>query len=84
MMWAGDQNVDFSVGDGLPSTIVAASSMAMSGTGLTHFDIGGYTTFGEQGLKRTTELLLRSAEMAVFTPMMRTHEGMFQVRLFIL
>lgn len=75
MMWAGDQNVDFGVGDGLPSTIVAASSMGMSGTGLTHFDIGGYTTYGTLGLVRTEELLLRSAEMAVFTPMMRTHEG---------
>ena len=77
-MWAGDQNVDFSYGDGLPSTIIAATSMGMSGTGLTHFDIGGYTTFGTLGLRRSSELLLRSAEMAVFTPVMRTHEGMYQ------
>lgn len=76
-MWAGDQNVDFSYGDGLPSTIIAATSMGLSGTGLTHFDIGGYTTFGSLGLRRTAELLLRSAEMAVFTPVMRTHEGSF-------
>ncbi|XP_071178481.1 sulfoquinovosidase-like isoform X2 [Mytilus edulis] len=75
LMWAGDQNVDFSYGDGLPSTIIAATSMGLSGTGLTHFDIGGYTTFGSLGLRRTAELLLRSAEMAVFTPVMRTHEG---------
>ena len=31
IMWAGDQNVDFSYGDGLASTIPAALNMGMSG-----------------------------------------------------
>lgn len=75
-MWAGDQNVDFSYGDGVGTTVTAALSMGMSGMGLTHFDIGGYTTEGQKGLRRSPEVLLRSAEMAVFTPAMRTHEGM--------
>ncbi|KAK3103572.1 hypothetical protein FSP39_020217 [Pinctada imbricata] len=75
LLWAGDQNVDFSTGDGLPSTIPAALSAGMVGIGMSHFDIGGYTTFGSLGLKRSEELLLRSAEMAIFTPVMRTHEG---------
>lgn len=75
LMWAGDQNVDFDYADGVPSTVVSALSMGMSGTGMTHFDIGGYTTYGALGLQRSAEVLMRSAEMAVFTPMMRTHEG---------
>ena len=74
-MWAGDQNVDFSYGDGLPSTVPAALNLGLSGVGITHFDIGGYTTYKLFGLVRTAELLLRSAEAAIFTTMFRSHEG---------
>ena len=79
-MWAGDQNVDFSYGDGLPSTVPAALNMGLSGIGVTHIDVGGYTTaaqFKQMGvaLQRTEELLLRSAEAAIFSPMFRSHEG---------
>jgi alpha-glucosidase len=73
MMWAGDQNVDWSEDDGLPSALTGALSLAMSGHGLHHSDIGGYTTL--YGLHRTKELFLRWAEFAAFTPLMRTHEG---------
>ncbi len=73
MMWAGDQNVDWSVDDGLASVIPAALSLAMTGHGLHHSDIGGYTTLF--GMKRTKELFMRWAEMGAFTPFMRTHEG---------
>lgn len=72
-MWAGDQNVDWSADDGLPSVIPAALSLAVSGHGVHHSDIGGYTTMF--GMHRTRELFLRWAEMAAFTPMMRSHEG---------
>ena len=48
-------------------------SLGASGFGLTHFDIGGYTAMPP--LYRTKEVFLRSAEAAVFTPVMRTHEG---------
>ena len=85
MSWAGDQSVDFTYSDGLPSTIPAALSLGMSGFGLTHFDIGGYTSVIRNGttrgiqfdvkLLRDEELFMRGAEMAVFTPVMRTHEG---------
>ncbi|KAK7070085.1 hypothetical protein SK128_004084 [Halocaridina rubra] len=74
LSWAGDQNVDWSYGDGVASTIVAALNLGLSGMGVTHFDIGGYTTQAPF-LKRSKELFLRSAEYAVFTPVMRTHEG---------
>ena len=43
------------------------------GCGLTHSDIGGYTSLFDN--TRTKELFLRWAEMAMFTPFMRTHEG---------
>ncbi len=73
MMWAGDQNVDWSLDDGLPSVITAALSLGMSGIGLHHSDIGGYTTLFH--MKRTKELFMRWVELAAFTVLMRTHEG---------
>lgn len=73
LMWAGDQNVDWSEDDGLLSVIPAALSLAMCGHGLHHSDIGGYTTL--YGMKRSKELFLRWAEFAAFTAMMRGHEG---------
>ena len=93
MSWGGDQTVDWSRSDGLPSSIVSALSLASSGMGLTHSDIGGYTGEPLVGLVRTKvraigkqrnerfpqELFLRWAEYSAFTPVMRTHE----VRLYI-
>lgn len=73
MMWTGDQHVDWSVDDGLPSVIPATLSLAMSGFGLTHSDVGGYTTMME--MTRSKELLLRWEEMNVFSPLWRSHEG---------
>lgn len=73
LTWAGDQNVDYSEDDGLPSVLTAALSLSMCGMGLHHSDIGGYTTLFH--LKRSQELLIRWAEMATFTIFMRTHEG---------
>ena len=73
LAWAGDQNVDWSEDDGLPSVITAALSLGMSGFGLHCSDAGGYTTL--YGMKRSRELLLRWLEFACFTPVMRTHEG---------
>ena len=73
LLWAGDQSVDFSRHDGLCTVICAALSVGMSGCGLTHSDIGGYTSLFDN--TRTKEVLLRWAEMAAFTPVMRTHEG---------
>lgn len=73
LMFGGDQCVDWSEDDGLPSVINAALSLAMSGFGVFTFDIGGYTALFH--LRRTKELLLRGCEFAAFTPVMRTHEG---------
>ena len=73
LLWAGDQSVDFSRHDGLCTTISAALSAGMCGCGLSHSDIGGYTSLFDN--LRTKEVFLRWAEMAAFTPVMRTHEG---------
>ena len=68
-----------------PIFVIFSLNLGMSGIGLTHFDIGGYTTMVRHGttenvavqlnMVRTEELFLRGAEMAMFTPVMRTHEG---------
>lgn len=73
LLWAGDQSVDWSMDDGLASVIPAALSSGILGNGLHHSDIGGYTSL--YGNKRSKELFMRWAEMAAFTPVMRTHEG---------
>jgi alpha-glucosidase len=73
LMWAGDQNVDWSEDDGLPSVIPAALSLGLSGHGLHHSDLGGYTTL--YGMKRTKELFMRWAEQSALTIFMRSHEG---------
>ncbi|NBF41268.1 MAG: alpha-glucosidase [Spirochaetes bacterium] len=71
--WAGDQLVNWSPNDGLPTVIPAALSSGFSGTGVHHSDIGGFTTLA--WIRRSKELLLRWAEQAAFTPIMRSHEG---------
>lgn len=73
LMWTGDQHVDWSVDDGLVSVIPATLSLAMSGYGLTHSDVGGYTTI--MHMTRSRELLMRWAEMNAFSPIFRSHEG---------
>ena len=73
MMWNGDNHVDFSADNGLPSVIPAMLSLACSGFGLSHSDTGGYTTFGK--MRRSEELYMRWCEMNAFSPLLRSHEG---------
>ena len=72
-MWNGDQHVDYSDEYGLGSVIPASLSLACSGCGIVHSDIGGYTTV--MFIRRGAELLKRWSEMNVFSPVFRTHEG---------
>ena len=74
MMWNGDNHVDFSVDLGLPSVIPAMLSLTCCGFGLSHSDIGGYTTF--YNLKRSEQLFMRWCEMNAFSPLLRGHEGL--------
>ncbi|MFB9949528.1 alpha-glucosidase [Rhizobium puerariae] len=73
LLWGGDQSVDFSRHDGLVTVICAALSSGLLGNAYHHSDIGGYTSLF--GNVRTPELLMRWAEMAAFTSVMRSHEG---------
>ena len=73
MMWTGDQHVDFSYDDGIGSVIPATLSLALSGYGIAHSDVGGYTTM--EHMTRSKELLLRWIEMNAFSPLFRCHEG---------
>lgn len=73
LLWAGDQSVDFSRHDGIGTAICAALSAGLVGNAYHHSDIGGYTSLG--GKTRSAELIMRWAEMAAFTPVMRSHEG---------
>jgi alpha-glucosidase len=73
MHFSGDQRVDWDEKVGLPTIIPSSINMGMCGIGYYHFDIGCYTTYREY--KRTKELFMRSAEIAAFTMLMRTHEG---------
>lgn len=74
MMWCGDNHTDFSIDFGLPSVIPAMLSLSVCGFGLSHSDIGGYTSFFN--LQRSEELYMRWCEMNAFTPIMRGHEGL--------
>ena len=73
LLWAGDQSVDFTRHDGIGTVICAALSSGLLGNAYHHSDIGGYTSLFDN--VRTAELLMRWAEMAAFTPVMRSHEG---------
>ena len=74
MMWNGDNHVDFSFDSGLPSIIPASLNLTTIGFGLSHSDIGGYTT--TPFMKRSEELYLRWCEMNAFSLIMRDHEGL--------
>lgn len=74
LMWNGDQHVDWSLDDGIAAVIPATLSLAMSGYGMAHSDVGGYTTMKSR-LSRDKELLMRWEEMNAFSPLYRFHEG---------
>lgn len=78
MFWMGDQSVNWGKEDGLKSTLTALNSAALSGIAYLHSDIGGYTTVDNAfvKVKRDKDLFFRWAELNVFQPFYRTHEGL--------
>ncbi|MFX1448031.1 MAG: alpha-glucosidase [Promethearchaeota archaeon] len=72
-VWAGDQLIDWSLGDGLGTVIPAGISIGICGIGYYHFDIGGFHSL--ENYVRTKEMFMRWTEAAVFTTIMRTHES---------
>jgi alpha-glucosidase len=71
VVWAGDQEADFSETDGLPTVVSAALTAGLSGIPYFTHDVGGFS-----GGPRDRELLLRWAELGTLTPVMRTHDGL--------
>ncbi|MDP3277895.1 MAG: glycoside hydrolase family 31 protein [Deltaproteobacteria bacterium] len=71
VVWAGDQEANFSPWDGLPTVIPAMISLGLSGVGYVTHDIAGFS-----GGPSTAELYQRWTELGAFTPIMRTHEGL--------
>ena len=73
VIWAGDQQTDWSDGDGLPSVIPIGLGLGLAGFPYFAHDIGGYMS---QGTTPTSEeLFYRWTTLGAFTPVMRTHHG---------
>lgn len=71
IVWAGDQESDFSEGDGIATVVKAALTMGLAGIPFFTHDIAGFS-----GGPSVKELFLRWTEMGAFTPFMRTHDGL--------
>ncbi|RCH90520.1 hypothetical protein CU097_010011 [Rhizopus azygosporus] len=79
LFWAGRQNVTWDQHQGIKSAVIGMLSGGFSGFSVTHCDVGGYNTVVNNipGFKmlRSKELLLRWMELAAFTAVFRTTEG---------
>ena len=73
VMWAGDQQTDFSVGDGLPSVIPMGIGLGITGFPYYAHDIAGYQSAGTE--PATKELWFRWCSLGALSPVMRTHHG---------
>ncbi|KAI9495853.1 glycosyl hydrolases family 31-domain-containing protein [Zychaea mexicana] len=79
LLWSGDHNVTWDQTDGLKSAVTGMLSGGFSGFSLNHSDVGGFTTI--EGLlpgasmSRNRDLLYRWMELAAFTAVYRTQEG---------
>jgi alpha-glucosidase len=74
VFWAGDQQTDFSQGDGLPSVIPMGIGLGIGGIPFYGHDIGGYAGNLAEG-PTTKELWFRWASLGALSPVMRTHHG---------
>jgi alpha-glucosidase len=74
LMWLGDQLVSWDAHDGMKSALLALLQGGLSGLGISHSDVGGYTA--TPGRHRTRELLMRWMELsALADAVFRTHQG---------
>jgi alpha-glucosidase len=73
VVWAGDQQTDFSPGDGYPSVIPIGIGLGVTGFPYFGHDIAGYMS---QGTEPTSEeLWQRWVTLGALSPVMRTHHG---------
>jgi len=83
LFWLGDQDQTWDAYDGIKTAVVGMLSGGMSGFSLVHSDVGGFDAFQISVLgkkiavmARSNELLQRWMELAAFTCVFRTHEGL--------
>ncbi len=73
VMWGGDQQTDFSAGDGLPSVVPIGLGLGVAGFPYFGSDIAGYASAGT--VPTDKELFFRWVPLAALTPVFRTHHG---------
>lgn len=73
VFWAGDQQTDFTPGDGLPSVIPIGLGVGVTGFPYYGHDVGGYMS--QQTDPTTKELWFRWVTLGALSPVMRTHHG---------
>ena len=73
VLWAGDQQTDWSVGDGLPSVIPMGLGLGVVGFPYFAHDVGGYMS--QLTVPTSRELWFRWVTLGALTPVMRTHHG---------
>ena len=73
VVWPGDQQTDWSAGDGFPSVVPMGINLGLAGFPYFGSDIAGYMS---QGTSPTSEeLYYRWVTLGAFSPVMRTHHG---------
>lgn len=73
VVWAGDQQTDFSVDDGIPTVIPLGIGLGVTGFPYFGHDIAGYMS--EFTVPTTKELFFRWVTLGALSPVMRTHHG---------
>ncbi|MCA1712133.1 MAG: hypothetical protein LC789_11060 [Actinobacteria bacterium] len=72
-VFPGDETTDWAQGSGLPSVVPTMLNLAVGGFPTFTTDVGGYFDFVAP--RTTPELLVRWAQLAAFTPVMRVHNS---------
>jgi alpha-glucosidase (family GH31 glycosyl hydrolase) len=73
VLWAGDQQTDFSDGDGMPSVIPMGIGLGLTGFPYFGHDIAGYMS--QTTVPTSRELWFRWVTFGALSPIMRTHHG---------
>jgi alpha-D-xyloside xylohydrolase len=72
-IWAGDNQADFSVDNGLPSVVVAGLNAGLSGVSMWTSDLGGYEKTARTPGDDT--VFVRWTEFSAFSPVMEVHSS---------
>jgi alpha-glucosidase (family GH31 glycosyl hydrolase) len=73
VLWMGDQQTDFTDGDGMPSVIPMMIGLGVTGFPYVGHDIAGYMS--QFTVPTTEEVWYRWVTLGALSPVMRTHHG---------